>query len=99
MNSYIEAKVKQYLRKQMHYDPVQAGSLVYYLEEAARMVGHGFNERFAGIGLEVGAEAKLASEVCGRALCSGAFTASETVLKKHLDRILMKNPLKHVTQM
>lgn len=99
MESNVETRVKQYLRKRLQYQPVQAGTLVYLLREAARATGHDLDQAFAGIGLGAGVEAKLAAEVCGRALTSGTCTTAESVLRKHLDALLRKHPNMHVTSM
>jgi hypothetical protein len=99
MNAQVETKVKQYLRKRFQYTPLQAGTLVYLFREAARVTGHDLDEDFAGIGLSAGTQAKLASEVVGRALGAGAYTTGEGALRKHLNRLLGKRRSMHFAQM
>ncbi|MBN2563408.1 MAG: hypothetical protein JXQ75_21010 [Phycisphaerae bacterium] len=99
MNSHVETKVKEYLRRRMHYTPLEAANILYLMREAARMVGRGLDDDFAGIGLGTGPVGKLASEVLGRALCRGAYTTGEGALRKHLDLLLMKHKMIHATQM
>ena len=99
MESNVETRLKQYLRKRFQYQPVQAGTLVYLLRNTARVTGHDLDQSFAGIGLAAGAQAKIAAEVCGRALGLGTYTAAERVVKKHLDELLRKHPNLHVTSM
>lgn len=97
MESNVETRLKQYLRKRFQYQPVQAGTLIYLLRQAALVTGHDLDQWFAGIGLGAGAQARIAAEVCGRALGRGTCTAAERVVKKHLDELLRKHPNMHVT--
>ena len=40
MNSIAEAKLRNFLRDHLHYDPYECGTIIYNIRSLARMAGH-----------------------------------------------------------
>lgn len=94
MNSIVETKVRDYLGKQMHYGPLQAGTIVYVIRQLARAVGHEVDERFSQAGLSVGPEARVGAAIVDRALGGGGCETSMYTIQVHTETWLRTTSLK-----
>ncbi|NLX21196.1 MAG: hypothetical protein GXY55_05920 [Phycisphaerae bacterium] len=85
MNSLVEAKVGDFLRNWLHYDPYDCGALLEQMRSLARVRGFQFDERFARAGLGGGPEAAIAAAIVDRSLGGGGCEVSDYEMRKHLD--------------
>jgi hypothetical protein len=94
MNALAEAKIRDYLREMLHYDPYQAGTIVYRMRELARAAGHELDERFARANLGAGPEARVACTIVALALGAGGGESSMYAVRKQIDEWLRRTPAK-----
>lgn len=94
MNALVEAKVRDYLRTVMHYNPHQAGTIVYVMRQLARATGYEIDERFARASLGAGPEGRIASAIVDRALGGGGCETSMYTIRVHTDTWLRRTGLK-----
>jgi len=92
MNSIEEAKVRKFLYYDLHYDPYQVGTIIYNMNELARVTGHELDHRFAGAGLGAGPECRVASGIVDLALGGGGCETS--MYRKEIEMWLLKSPSK-----
>ena len=88
MNSIVEAKVENYLRTRLHYDPYNCGAIIYCMRNLARVAGHELDERFAGAGLGAGPEARVASGIVDLATLGGGCETSQYAIRQEIGRWL-----------
>ena len=94
MNSLVEAKVMDFLRYWLHYDPYDCGTLLEQMRSLARMSGHQLDHRFARAGLGAGPEARVAAGIVDLALGGGGCETSDYTIRTHINDWLTKNPQK-----
>lgn len=93
MDSLVAAKVKRYLRTELHRDAYECGAILFNIQELARHAGYGVDERFARSGLAAGPEVRLAASVVDHALGGGRRSATSTYqVRTQLDRWVEKTP-------
>lgn len=94
MNFIVETKVRDYLRRQMHFNPIQAGTVTYVIRQHARASGYEVDERFAEAGLGAGPEARVGAAIVDRALGRGGCETSMYTIRLHTERWLRTTSLK-----
>jgi hypothetical protein len=88
LESNVEPKIAQYLRWHLRYRPEQVGNVIYFMRQFARAVGYNIDGRFAFAGLGSGPEAKMSSEIAGRAIGSGAYSTGEGAMRRWINQLL-----------
>lgn len=94
MNSLVEAEIRNYLTGEMHYDPYQAGTIVFCMRALARAGGYDLDEHFAQASLGAGPEARVASTIVERALGGGGCETSMYTIRRQIEDWLRTTPLK-----
>jgi hypothetical protein len=92
MNSIVEAKIGDYLRNVMYYDPYECGAILYNMRNLARIAGHDFDDRFAHAGLGAGPEARIAAGITDLALGGGGCETSSYTIRMETERWLRTTP-------
>ena len=95
MNSIAEAKLRNFLRDHLHYDPYECGTIIYNIRSLARMAGHDIDPRFAHAGLGAGPEARVAAGVVELSMVGGGgCETSMYTIRQEIDRWLRNTPPK-----
>ncbi len=94
MNSIVEAKIRDYLRYDLHCRPYDCGTIIECMTSLARAAGHDLDESFAHAGLGAGPEARVASAIVERALGGGGSETPEYAIKTEISRWIRSHPRK-----
>jgi hypothetical protein len=95
MNAIAEARVRNYLISDLHYSPLQAGTIIFNMRALAKAGGHDLDEEFGFAGLGAGPEARVASGIMRVAQTSHSeWETPEYNIKKEINLWLLKTPLK-----
>ena len=66
MDSIVDSQIAQYLKNELHCDPMQVGSAIAQIRSLAKMAGFGVDRQFASAGLRAGARPKCHERITGR---------------------------------
>ena len=92
MDSIVEAKVKSYLRNELHCDPNNCGAIVTKMRSLAQMAGHDLNAKFGSAGLGAGPEARVAASIVSRALGKSGSATAEKDIRIAIERWVRSSP-------
>lgn len=94
MNSIVEAKIRDFLRYDLHCRPYDCGTIIECITSLARMAGHDLDEGFAHAGLGAGPEARVAAAIVDRALGGNGCETSDYAIKTEISRWIRSHPRK-----
>ena len=94
MNSIVEAKIRDFLRYDLHCRPYDCGTIVECMTSLARMAGYDLDETFARAGLGAGPEARVAAAIVDRALGGGGCETSDYAIRTEISRWIRSHPRK-----
>jgi hypothetical protein len=94
MNAIVEAKVADYLRNWLRYDPYACGTILECMRRAATAGGFDLDERFRYANLGSGPEGRIASGIVDRALMGGGCESSDYAMRAQIDNWVRYNPVK-----
>lgn len=94
MDTVVEARVKAFLEGWLHYQPLQADTIIEKMRFLANAAGFDLDARFARAGLGAGPECRIASGIVDRALLGGGAETSDYAIRKEVDQWLRRTPLK-----
>ena len=92
MDSIVDSQIAQYLKNELHCDPMQVGSAIAQIRNLARMAGFGVDRQFASAGLRAGPEARIAAALGGLATCDSSSGISIYAIKQQIERWAEKHP-------
>jgi len=92
MNSLTEAKIRDFLRNWLHYEPVKLNAILACMRNLARVAGHELDERFAKCALGAGPECAVASSIVDKALLGGGTSTSEYEIRTHCEKWIRETP-------
>ncbi len=92
MDSIVDSQIAQYLKNELHCDPMQVGSAVAQIRSLAQMAGFGMDRQFASAGLRAGPEARIAAAIVGLATGDSSSGISTYVIKQQIERWAERRP-------
>lgn len=85
MDSIVDSRIAQYLKNELHLDPMQVGSVIAQIRSLAKMAGFGVDRQFASAGLRAGPEARIAAAIVGLATGDTSAGISTYAIKKQIE--------------
>jgi hypothetical protein len=92
MNSLVEAEIRDYLTRKLHYHPYDCGTILERMRTLARVAGYQLDEPFRYAGLGAGPEGRIAAAIVDRALGGGGTEVSDYALRAQIRDWLLRNP-------
>ncbi len=92
MDSIVDSQIAQYLKNELHCDPMQVGSAIGQIRSLARLAGFGVDKQFASAGLRAGPEARIAAAIVGLATGDSSSGISTFAIKPLIERWAEKRP-------
>ena len=92
MDSIVDSRIAQYLKNELHCDPMQVGSAIGQIRSLARLAGFGVNKQFASAGLRAGPEARIAAAIVGLATGDTSSGISAYAIKQQIEKWAEKHP-------
>lgn len=94
MNSITEQQIRMFLTEDLRYPKEDCGTVLDCMTFQAVAAGHDLDDRFARASLGAGPEARVASQIVGRALGGSGLEVPEYAMRKQIDEWIRKNPRK-----
>ena len=92
MDSIVDSQIEQYLKNELHCDPMQVGSAIAQICSLARMAGFSVDSQFASAGLRAGPEARIAAAIVGLATGGTSSGISTYAIKRQIEEWAEKHP-------
>ncbi len=92
MDSIVDSQIAQYLKNELHCDPMQVGSAIAQIRSLAKMAGLGVDRQIASAGLRAGPEARIAAAIVGLATGDTSSGISIYAIKQQIETWAEKHP-------